>query len=292
VHPPRPLQGFFLTPSPLVRSVAMDMKASSQKTGDGWRPGLPSGCNTREDSHEPGGSGPPEKPLPTNGDGDCHEPGACDERRTNYSGGEEDGEDDEVLLTRMRAGDTVALSRLWRRYAALLYTQAHAVLHNSAESEDVVAEMFVEVWQRVENYHPERARPVAWLVTLVRRRAIDKLRERRSYESAGARMARECSLAKQYGGGSCGTGTDSALEQMRLSELRALLEGALGQLPPNQRETVSMVYFLGLTQKEIAARTRTPLGTVKTRLELGLRKMRERIRGTRLLSALRARAGP
>ena len=193
---------------------------------------------------------------------------------------------DESLVLRMRAGDAAALAKLWSRYAALLFTQAHAILHNPVESEEVVSEMFVEVWQRVANYHPERARPVAWLVTLVRRRAIDKLRERRSYENAGARLARE-SAGPLGGNGEEAAGAEGAFEQIRLAELRSMLDNALGQLPPNQRDTVCMVYFHGLTQKEIAARTRTPLGTVKTRLELGLRKMRERIRGSRLRAALK-----
>jgi RNA polymerase sigma-70 factor (ECF subfamily) len=74
---------------------------------------------------------------------------------------------------------------------------------------------------------------------------------------------------------------------MRLAELRGLLESAMGQLPESQRETVRMVYFMGLTQKEISLRTRTPLGTVKTRLELGLRKMRDRIRGCRMRALVR-----
>jgi RNA polymerase sigma-70 factor (ECF subfamily) len=79
-------------------------------------------------------------------------------------------------------------------------------------------------------------------------------------------------------------------EQVHLAELRALLEKAMDALPESQKETVRLVYFHGLTQKEIAARTCTPLGTVKTRLELGLRKMRERIRGAKMQGTLRSLA--
>jgi len=206
--------------------------------------------------------------------------------------GEETADTDESLLARLRNGDEPALGKLWSRYAALLYTQALGVLHNPTEAEDVVAEVFSEVWRRAAGYHPERARPVAWLVTLVRRRSIDRLRERRSYEKAGERLAVEsdgCRLyANSNGEDNYGDGVE---EQVHLSEVRALLEQALEYLPERQRETVCMVYFHGLTQKEIATRTSTPLGTVKTRLELGLRKMRERIRGARLRSAAQDR-GP
>lgn len=206
----------------------------------------------------------------------------------------EDGEpeiSDECLLARVRDGESQALSELWNRYAGLMYTQSLGVLHNPAEAEDVVIEVFSEVWRRASNYHPERARPVAWLVTLVRRRSIDKLRERRSYENAGMRLAQE--------NGEVGTSSNSAGDeiyhdgvddQVHLSELRKLLEQALDYLPEPQKETVRLVYFQGLTQKEIAARTSTPLGTVKTRLELGLRKMRDRINGNRMRSAMQVRA--
>jgi len=199
---------------------------------------------------------------------------------------------DESLLVRLREGEPEALTLLWRRYAGLLYTQALGVLHNSAEAEDVVVEVFSEVWRRAAGYHPERARPVAWLVTLVRRRAIDRLRERRSYEKAGDRLAREtrgtaAAAAHHNGEEVCCDGVE---EQVHLAELRALLEKAMDALPESQKETVRLVYFHGLTQKEIAARTCTPLGTVKTRLELGLRKMRERIRGAKMQGTLRSLA--
>jgi RNA polymerase sigma-70 factor (ECF subfamily) len=188
-------------------------------------------------------------------------------------GGDGANESDESVLKRLNAGEQRAMGELWGRYAGLLFSQALRVLHNPAEAEDVVVEVFSEVWRRAGGYHPERARPAAWLVTLVRRRAIDRFRERRSHERAEERLAMER--------GGCDS-NDGIEEQVRLSELRRLLEQALKRLPERQREAVCLVYFEGLTQREISKRTRTPIGTVKTRLELGLRKMRERIRSARL----------
>ncbi len=182
-------------------------------------------------------------------------------------------ESDESVLQRLNAGEQMAMGELWKRYAGLLFSQALRVLHNPSEAEDVVAEVFSEVWRRSGGYHPERARPAAWLVTLVRRRAIDRFRERRSLERAEERMALE--------NGKGAAVSNGVEEQVRISELRRLLEQALNRLPERQREAVCMVYFDGLTQREISKRTRTPIGTIKTRLELGLRKMRERIRGVR-----------
>ena len=194
-----------------------------------------------------------------------------------------EGESDESVLKRLNAGEQRAMGELWGRYAGLLFSQALRVLHNAAEAEDVVVEVFSEVWRRAGGYHPERARPAAWLVTLVRRRAIDRFRERRSHERAEERLALE------RGGGR--DANDGIEEQVRLSELRRLLEQALERLPERQREAVCLVYFEGLTQREISKRTRTPIGTVKTRLELGLRKMRERIRGARMRPRMEVAAG-
>jgi RNA polymerase sigma-70 factor (ECF subfamily) len=220
--------------------------------------GTVAGAEETWDGH-PGGSG--------RAVGDQSVPGGQSDERA-------ESESDESVLKRLNDGEQRAMGELWGRYAGLLFSQALRVLHNAAEAEDVVVEVFSEVWKRAGGYHPERARPAAWLVTLVRRRAIDRFRERRSHELAEERLALE------RGGGR--DVQDGIEEQVRLSELRRLLEQVLNRLPQRQREAVCMVYFEGLTQREISKRTRTPIGTVKTRIELGLRKMRERIRGARL----------
>jgi RNA polymerase sigma-70 factor (ECF subfamily) len=184
----------------------------------------------------------------------------------------QDGEaDDSEIVAAIRRGEAHALRTLWDRYAALLYGQAGRILNNSAETEDVVAEVFEEAWKRVESYRPERARPVAWLLTLARRRAIDRLRERQSYQRAGERLQRE---EVQNSNGS----RNEVEEQIGLSDLRRILQAALEELPKEQRMAVWMAYYEGLTQREISERTGTPIGTVKSRLEMGLKKMREGIR--------------
>ena len=197
-----------------------------------------------------------------------------------FGGAPVDGESDAMLLARLLAGEDSAMAKLWRKYAPLLFSQALKILHNPSECEDVVAEVFSEIWQRAATYHAQRANPAAWMVTLVRRRAIDKLRERRSFERAEKRLF--CEFATRPN--SCRED-----EQLRIADLRWLLDQALAKLTEQQRQTVCMAYFQGLTQKEISERTQTPIGTVKTRLELALRKMRTRIRGTRLTPTLSIR---
>jgi RNA polymerase sigma-70 factor (ECF subfamily) len=182
-------------------------------------------------------------------------------------------EDDFSLVERLQRRDPTGLALLWKRYAALLYSQASRILNNPTETEDIVAEVFEEVWERIDGYRPERARPVAWLVTLVRRRAIDRLRERQSYQRAEERLFREDSADPKEN-------SNDVQKQIQLSDLRRIIEKALGRLPHEQREAVRMAYYEGLSQREIAESTHTPLGTVKTRLELALRKMRAGLRET------------
>jgi RNA polymerase sigma-70 factor (ECF subfamily) len=179
--------------------------------------------------------------------------------------------DDGCLVEKLRCGEGWALGVLWKRYAALLYTQAARILHNPAETEDVVAEVFEEAWKRVESYRPERARPVAWLLTLARRRAIDRLRQRRSSQRMEERLQREEGVAQE-------AVCCSVEEQVRLQDLRGMLQEALLDLPAEQRLTVCLAYYEGCTQREIARRTCTPMGTVKSRLEMALRKLRDALR--------------
>ena len=177
---------------------------------------------------------------------------------------------DELLIERICSGEQSALGELWRRYMGLLFSQILRVLQNSSEAEDVAVEVFLEVWKRAKSYHPDRAKPAAWLVTLARRRAIDRLRERTSYERARNGLALECAAARTVCAGGQG-------ESARLEGLRVVLEQAMNGLPLEQRTTVLKVFFEGLSQREISRRTGVPVGTVKTRLELGLRKLRDRL---------------
>ncbi|MEI6714684.1 MAG: sigma-70 family RNA polymerase sigma factor [Verrucomicrobiota bacterium] len=182
-----------------------------------------------------------------------------------------DGGKDLELVERIRMRDSGALGELWGRYAGLLYSQALRVLNNAAEADDIVVEVFEEVWDRADGYHQERAKPVAWLLMLARRRAIDRLRERQSYQRAGERLQKEWMAIQRNGG-------NQVEDHLRLRDLRRILDGVMGRLPEGQRRAVWMAYYDGLTQKEISKCTSTSVGTIKSRMELGLRKMRDGLR--------------
>ena len=193
-----------------------------------------------------------------------------------------DGDDsDEQLVLRVQFGDEEALALLRARYHGLLQSQALRFLRSPEEADDVLSEVFIEVWQRASCYHQEWARAVAWLVTLVRRRAIDRLRVRQRQRKIEVGLSQ-----KQL---SCAPDAGSPVEEeMRLGEIRAVLESALNRLPKEQGRVVWMAYYKGFSQKEISKITKAPVGTVKTRLEIGLRKMRQRLsREESILNALR-----
>jgi RNA polymerase sigma-70 factor (ECF subfamily) len=186
------------------------------------------------------------------------------------------------LVLRVQFGDEEALALLRGRYAGLLQSQALRVLRSREEADDAVSEVFIEVWQRASCYHSERARPVAWLVTLVRRRAIDRLRVQQRQRKIELGLSEKQMYLMSDGG-------SPVEEEMRLGEIRASLEAALNKLPAEQGRAVWMAYCKGFSQKEISKITKAPVGTVKTRLEIGLRKMRQRLaQDESILNALRS----
>jgi RNA polymerase sigma-70 factor (ECF subfamily) len=168
---------------------------------------------------------------------------------------------DVVLLERIAARDQQALAELYDRHCRLLFGLALRILRNRAEAEEVLQEVFVQAWVKVDTYSPALGAPAAWLVRIARNRAIDRLR---------ANQVRDRTL----GGLSPGPPVETAeTHAVRSEEQRALLR-ALAELPPEQRELIEHAYFQGLTQSELADQFGLPLGTVKTRVRAGLMALR------------------
>jgi RNA polymerase sigma-70 factor (ECF subfamily) len=143
-------------------------------------------------------------------------------------------------------------------------------LHDRAEAEDVLQEVFLQVWRRASDFDEARGRAFTWLVTIARSRALDRLR------AAASRMR----LAEGVAQTPRDDTGDAALDALK-SETGAVVRQALAELPDEQRRTLFLAYFEGLTQVEIAARLGDPLGTVKTRMRSGLIKLRELLGQTR-----------
>ena len=182
---------------------------------------------------------------------------------------------DEALMKAITARHQTALRELYQRYGKTLKAVVTHVVHEDAEADDVLQEIFLQIWKEAANYSPKAGKPLGWVVTLARRRAIDRLRRRQAYCRAKDRFEEHIEQQPQSW---VRNGIDDELIR---SDLRQFLEDQMKALPGFQREAIELSFFKGLSQREIAARTGTPLGTVKTRLELGLRKLTNCVRPMR-----------
>jgi RNA polymerase sigma-70 factor (ECF subfamily) len=172
------------------------------------------------------------------------------------------GAGDEALLRRVAAGDARALRRLYDRCAPTALALALRILRNRAEAEDTLQDAFLEAWKRAKSFDPRRGSATAWVMTIARSRALDRLRARGSVDRTAQAVAREQALPLPL-----------PIESAEQRQERDRLQRALSALPPEQRAVLELAYFEGLTQSEIAARTGDPLGTVKTRCRLALDKL-------------------
>jgi len=175
---------------------------------------------------------------------------------------------DEELMTLVQEGDETALAILYQRHSGLLWTVVSRVINNETDTEDVIQEIFCELWRQAVHYSEEKGKAVGWLVTLGRRRAIDKLRKKQAYLRASVRLCEEvCANPSADGHGEIQQETES-------SDHAEILQRIIGTLPEAQQETLKFAFYRGMSQREIAAQTGIPLGTIKTRLELAVRKVR------------------
>ena len=177
---------------------------------------------------------------------------------------EQPHDNDVELLKAVAAKDDAALGQLYDRYRLILFGVLVRILNNREEAEDVLQEVFLQVWRRAADFDENRGRPFTWLVTLARSRGIDRLRSLASRERVAVAGANDASEDV----------SDAATDAIR-SEQRGVVNDALSQLPEEQQRPLMLAYFDGLTQSEIAAQLGAPLGTVKTRMRSGMMKLRE-----------------
>jgi len=169
---------------------------------------------------------------------------------------------DDALLLLVQARDQSAMAQLFDRYGSLVYSIAFRVLKDSASAEDVMQEIFIRVWENPQAYVSGRGSLAAWLAVMARNRAVDILRRRKP-----ADPVEEVVLA------ALGNLAADAERNIMFERIR----GLLGQLPNDQRYSVELAFFEGLTHSEIAERTNVPLGTVKTRIRTALLFLREAV---------------
>lgn len=178
---------------------------------------------------------------------------------------------DEQLMARIQGGDEFALAALYRRHTPLLRTVARRVVHNDHDVDDLLQEIFIELWNRAASYDEAKGKALGWMVTLARRRAIDKVRRRQAYSRAEERLRLEKEQEPLP------TRNHGAENEAHASDRTEIFQRLLTTLPLAQRDALHLAFYCGLSQREIAAQTGIPLGTIKTRLELAVRKMRAAI---------------
>ncbi|MBX3433705.1 MAG: sigma-70 family RNA polymerase sigma factor [Pirellulales bacterium] len=192
------------------------------------------------------------------------------------AGAEELAPSDEALFAALVGGDRRALEELFERHHQTTYAVAFRVLHNAADAEDVVAEVYLELWRTRSRFDAARGAARPYLTMLTRSRAIDRLRRRSSRPEMKAHAAARSSpppLAEIAGGA---IPPDGSSQQ---AELAACVVAALAELNAVQRESLELAFYEGLTHQQIAARTLMPLGTVKSHIRRGLASLRGALRG-------------
>jgi RNA polymerase sigma-70 factor (ECF subfamily) len=175
------------------------------------------------------------------------------------------------LLPAVARGDAAAFEALYDRHASTLYAVCLRILGNPEDAQEVLQEVFVKAWTNAGMFDASRGSEVAWLISIARSRGIDRLRSRKIRTDRENDAGREVSIQTGH--------VDAAGASMAIqSQERIAVRGALADLPEAQRIALELAYFEGLSQTEIAERLREPLGTVKTRMQLGMKKLRERLR--------------
>jgi RNA polymerase sigma-70 factor (ECF subfamily) len=176
--------------------------------------------------------------------------------------------DDEELMQRLVLRDLTAFRTLYARYSSLVYSAALRVVRDTQIAEDMVQEIFLRLWRKPESYTATRGKFATWLTSVTRNRAVDEVRAR------GRRYRHETASPEEQERELPGPDTDDPALTAELSDQRRLILTALSKLPPEQPQTIELAYFGGLTQQEISERLDQPLGTVKTRIRLGMQKLR------------------
>ena len=175
-------------------------------------------------------------------------------------------------------GNAGALACLYDRYHRIVFTTVLRIVKDRAEAEDVLVEIFQEVWQKSDRYDALRGNPLTYLLTLARSRAVDHLRSRLRARTALQAMTAAGGTAQVRQSVATPSGSPDPSAQASLGEQRSRVIAALLSLEPQQREVVELSFYDGLSHSEIASKLNKPLGTVKTYIRQGLAKLRDRLR--------------
>jgi RNA polymerase sigma-70 factor (ECF subfamily) len=176
------------------------------------------------------------------------------------------------LLPAVAGGDVAAFEQLYDRHSPILYALLLRILSSPEDAQEVLQEAFVKAWNDAAQYDSSRGSEIAWLIAIARSRGIDRIRSRKVRGDREKDAARDNSIRSGAVSGM------AAVDAVVAGEEQRAVRAALAEIPEAQRQALELAYFDGLSQSEIAEKLGAPLGTIKTRMQLGMRKMREKLR--------------
>ena len=172
------------------------------------------------------------------------------------------------LLRRTGEGDRRSFEQIYERFNGVLFATAYRVLNNQQAAEDVLQDVFTQIWDKAPLYDSNRGKPLTWAVTLTRNKAIDRLRSVQRRHRLQDDVEKEASLGEQFDG-------RNSLDAVEGIEKAQLIREAMIKLSEEQRAAIELAFFGGLTQTEIAEKLNEPLGTIKARIRRGMMKLRD-----------------
>ena len=174
------------------------------------------------------------------------------------------------LLRRIGQGDSASFEALYDRLSGVLFSTAYRILNNQGATEDVLQDVFIQIWEKAPLYNPALGKPLTWAVTLTRNKAIDRLRSIQRRVRLQENVQRESEVFEQFDG-------RSSFDAITLAESSKLVRDALDKLTDEQRQVIQLAFFSSMTQAEIAEHLQEPLGTIKARIRRGMMKLRDLI---------------
>ncbi|CAN5749654.1 sigma-70 family RNA polymerase sigma factor [soil metagenome] len=175
---------------------------------------------------------------------------------------------DTAMIQKIGNRDVVAFQDFYKKFNGLLYSTIYRVLNDHQDTEDIMQEVLVQIWQKAHLYEAGKGKPLTWVTTMARNRAIDRIRskQRRSKLNDGFEQESK-TVHPEF--------IEDTRDVLMAKESDEMLKGAVMELSPDQREAIQLAYFAGLTQSEIAEKLQEPLGTVKARIRRGVQRLEQ-----------------
>ncbi len=172
------------------------------------------------------------------------------------------------MLQQIGQRDVVAFQAFYRKFSGLLYATIHRVLNDHQDTEDIMQEVLMQVWQKAHLYEPTKGKPMTWVTTMARNRAIDRIRSKQRRSKLNGDFENESRVIQPEF-------VDDTTDVLIAKESDQAIHSAVMELTPDQREAIQLAYFSGLTQSEVADRLNEPLGTVKARIRRGVQRLEQ-----------------